>query len=305
VQSDLKPRSATVPVPIAAVIAGAQKSGTTSLLRYMAQHPQLSGQTTVEIGYFFTEDEWAGGWQKAYARYFYDARTDLLLAKSAMLYARPICIERLASHNPECAVILVLRDPVERAFSSYRMERNGSWIDEPFDHILTVLDDRDHPWNRLFIQFGEYAPAIRRIAQSFPQSRVKVFIYEEFIADPARACGEAFRFLGVDDAFVPETATAHNVHRKVSSRGAAAVVRWLRRPENPVKRVAKRSLPPRVFDRVGAGALQAIRGRPLEEPIPPDVRDGLARYYLGLNRELESLLGRDLSHWTGMAQPAQ
>jgi len=286
--------------PITAAIAGAQKSGTTSLLRYLAQHPQLSGQAPVEIGYFYDQAEWAAGWDRAYARYFYAADTDLLIAKSAMLYARRICVERLASHNPACTVILILRDPVERAFSSYRMERNNDWIDQPFDHILDVLDDRSHRWNKLFIQFGEYAAALRQLYEFFPPEHVIVLIYEEFTSRPVDGCRQVFRQLGVDPAFAPHTAIAHNVHREPSSPAVAATVRWLRRRDNHLKLLAKRALPPRAFDRIGTRITDAARGDRREEQMSARVREGLGRYYAAHNGELESLLGRDLSHWGGM-----
>lgn len=292
------------PPLLSVAIAGAQKSGTTSLLRYMSEHPQLSGQGPVEFGYLFTEDEWSDGWERAYARYFYGARTERLVAKSAMLYARRLCVERLAEHNPRCLIVLILRDPVERAFSSYRMERNKTWIDRPFDEITTLLDNRDHAWNRLFIQFGEYAPALRQLYEFFPREQVKVLVYEEFSRDPAWACRDIFEFVGVDTTFAPQTAVAHNVHREVASPTAAAVVRWLQRPGNPVKRAAKQALPPAAFDRLGAQVQDLIRRDGEHEEMPAQTRDALAGYYVRLNRDLESLLGRDLSAWTGMGKAA-
>lgn len=288
------------PPPVSIAIAGAQKSGTTSLLRYLEQHPQLSGQGPLEISFFFNEDEWNQGWEQCYPKYFYDATTDQLVAKSAMLYARRICVERLAEHNPGCSVVLILRDPVERAWSSYRMEREKSWIEDPFEHLLTVLEDREDIWNRLFIQFGEYAPAIRQLYRFFPPDQLKVLLYDDFVSRPLEACREVFRFVGVDDSYVPETGVAHNVHREVSSWAAAAVVGWLRRPQNPVRRLAKQTLPPRVFNRLGSSAVEAIRGEAVEEQMPGRVRVELGRYYRELNHELESLLSRDLSHWSGV-----
>jgi hypothetical protein len=284
--------------PVDAVIAGAQKSGTTSLLRYMSQHPQIVGQGPVETSFFFDEQEWHAGWEKAHDRYFYDQRDGRLLAKTAMLYARRICVQRLADHNPDCRIVLILRDPVERAFSSFRMEREKDWIDQPFDHVLDVLADRSDTWNRLFIQFGEYAPALRQLHEFFAPDQVKVLLYEEFVQDPVSACRETFGFLCVDDGFAPQTAVAHNVGREASSRTVVKTVNWLRRGDNPVKRVAKRTLPPRTFNRVGAAMLEATKGDVVQEQMDEHVQRELARYYAQGNRELATLLGRDLSHWT-------
>lgn len=288
---------------IEVAIAGAQKSGTTSLLRYLAEHPQLSGQATTEIGYLVEDVEWDAGWEKAYARYFYAAATPMLLAKYAALYTDRKYIERLASHNPDCRILLVLRDPVERAFSAYRMERSASGLDRPFEDLLAVLDEQEDSsgWRRLFIGFGEYAPALRQIHDLFPKDQAKVLIYEDFVRDPSDACHQVFEFLGVDSSFEPRTTVVHNPHREPPSRAAATLIRWLRRQDNPVKRLAKQTLPPAVFDRIG-GTIQGIgqRESPAEE-MPVEVRERLGDYYRPLNLELAQMLGRDLSHWSGMA----
>ena len=290
---------------ITIAIAGAQKAGTTSLLRYVSQHPQLSGHVTTECGYFADDAEWQAGWARAYARYFYGATTDLLVAKCATLYTDSVFIERLASHNPNCMVILILRDPVERAFSAYRMEVNEGWIAQPFDDVLTVLDDKSHLWNRLFIEFGDYPAGIRRIYQFFPASRVKVFIYEDFIGNPAEACRAIFKCVGVDDSFSPDTIVAHNVHRELASQAAGSALAWLRKPDNALKRLAKRALPPQTFDRIGQTLLEANLGPQKDDgDMPVDIRNALGQFYLSKNRELECLLDIDLSHWSGMQGPA-
>ena len=237
-----------------------------------------------------------------YARYFYGATTDLLVAKSASLYTDSVYIERLASHNPDCMVVLILRDPVERAFSAYRMEVNQGWIAQPFEDVLTVLGDEAHLWNRLFIEFGNYPAALGRIYEFFPPSQVKVFIYEKFIGNPAEACREIFKCVGVDDSFFPDTTVAHNVHRELSSRAAGSALGWLRRPGNPLKRLAKRALPPQTFDRIGQTLVEVNLGAHNDhDDMAVEIRSALGRFYRSKNRELERLLDIDLSHWSGMS----
>jgi hypothetical protein len=285
---------------VSVAIVGAQKSGTTSLLRYISQHPQLTGHGPIECAYFADDGEWARGWEAAHARYFYGAQGDRLVAKSATLYAKPVGLERLATHNPHCDVILILRDPVERAFSSYRMERNTGWIDRPFDHVLDVLDTPGDAWHRLFIEYGEYAPAVRRIHQLFDPRRLQVLLYEEFVADPRGTCRQVFERLGVEPDFTPDTTVAHNAHQAVSSKAMASALVWLRRPNNPAKRMVKRLLPPQAFDTLGERVLDVNRAGSQQEEMSTEVRLGLEAHYRSLNLELETLLGRDLSCWAGM-----
>src|SRR5438477_970618 len=73
-------------VRIDAMIIGAQKAGTTSLLRYLAEHPALGSHETVECGYFASDTEYEAGWPPACDRYFRGVDADMLVGKSAGVY---------------------------------------------------------------------------------------------------------------------------------------------------------------------------------------------------------------------------
>lgn len=280
------------------MIVGAQKCATTSLLRYLSQHPELSSHSTIECVYFADDAEWQCGWNEACRRYFYDATGNLLVAKSASLYTDDVYLDRLQSHNPECTVIMLLRDPVERAYSSYRMER--SWAKEPFDHIANALNDPSDLWNRVFLQLGDYLSGLRRIYRCFDPAQVLVVFFEELVADPASCCREVFHCVGIDDSFVPNTVTVHNLNKAPRSEVAATALRWLRGQDNTIKRLVKRAIPPSKFDRLGQILVDANKGRVLKEDMTPQTRALLGKYYRKMNEELEDLLQRDLPNWTGI-----
>src|SRR5947209_19437637 len=87
---------------ISAMLVGAQKSGTTSLLRYLVQHPRLRGHSTVECAYFVDDDEFAAGWgRRGLGRYFPGDGPELLVGKSTRLSQDDRPVERLAAHNPD------------------------------------------------------------------------------------------------------------------------------------------------------------------------------------------------------------
>ena len=93
----------------------------------------------------------------------------------------------------------------------------------------------------------------------------------------------------------------HNAHRLVRSEAAATGLRWLRQANNPMRRIGRRVLPPKLFDRIGQGLVEANHGLYSDDTVAPDVREALGRYYRPRNQRLEEILGRDLSHWTGMS----
>jgi hypothetical protein len=288
---------------LSAAIVGAQKAGTTSLLRYLSQHPRLCGHPVTEFT-FFHDSEYRLGWDQARARYFYDhVPGQLLVAKHATLTEPEDQLARLAEHSPGCRIIFIVRDPVDRAFSSYRMERNHGSVVRPFEDILSRLDaEPDDTWRRLFVDFGDYGAGLRRIYRYFDPARVTVLAFEEFVADPVTACQRIMAELSVDAEFTPDTSVVHNPHRTVRSQMAASGLRWLRRPSNRIRIAARRLLSPRTFNRIGQGLVEANHGVYSEATIDPAVRDALARYYRPLNQDLEQLLGRDLSFWSGMTR---
>jgi hypothetical protein len=182
------------------------------------------------------------------------------------------------------------------------MERVASGFARPLEDILGVLDDDkdDWGWRRLFIGFGEYAPALRQIYDLFPENHVKVLIYEDFVRDPSNTCHAVFEFLELETSFEPRTNVVYNAYREPSSRAAGALVRWLRRRDNSVKRVAQRTLPPAAFDRIGNRLLGLSQREAHADDMPANLRERLGEYYRPLNCDLAQMLQQDLSHWTGM-----
>ncbi len=104
------------------IIVGAQKSGTTSLHYYLDQHPTLCGSNPKEIHFF---DRWVnhGNTKQWYERHF----RSLSLARKLYFESSPSYIYyedvplKLKKYHPEIKLILVLRDPVKRAFSAWNM----------------------------------------------------------------------------------------------------------------------------------------------------------------------------------------
>ena len=104
-------------------IAGVQKAGTTALFDYLSDEPELS-LSHVKETHFFDDDErdWA---RPDYAPYhaLFDAPDGRLRGEATPIYLYwPKVLERICAYNPAMKLIVVLRDPVERAWSHWRME---------------------------------------------------------------------------------------------------------------------------------------------------------------------------------------
>src|SRR5262245_11979337 len=107
---------------IDAMIVGAQKSGTTSLLRYLSQHPMIEAHLPEEFSFFVRDAEYELGIESAFTRFF--TGTDfsdpkVVVAKNAGMCYNEVALGRLKNHHPGVIVIMVIRNPVDRAWSSY------------------------------------------------------------------------------------------------------------------------------------------------------------------------------------------
>jgi len=282
------------------VIVGAQKSGTTSLHRYLCQHPRVVGHDSTEFAFFASNDEFERGWEHALVHYL--GRVDpapgdhRLVAKSASIYSSDVFVDRLAEFSPGARVVLLLRDPVQRAFSAHQMEAAKSGPREPFEHLREVGSDPQHPWTKRFLGLGLYADALERIERRVPADKFDVFFFEEFVTDPAPVCHHLFTSLGLE----PHRAR-FEVHNGASTPRSAAVARvltTLRDPNSRVKQAAKRALAPAHFNRLAQTAVHLNQGRPSHAEMSAEMEAWLAAYYEEPNRRLSARLGRPLPNWT-------
>ncbi|MEP7128064.1 MAG: sulfotransferase domain-containing protein, partial [Chitinophagales bacterium] len=162
--------------PIDLMIAGAQKAATTSLKNYLGQHPALLSHDFTEFAFFVNEEEYAAGFDSALKRYFpafHQQEEQKLIAKNAGLYTNETALRRLHEHNPKCILVLIIRNPVDRAYSSYNMEKESGWYTAPWSAISQSLSDfkqgeKDQMF-RLFIELGLYADHLKKIYRIFPQ----------------------------------------------------------------------------------------------------------------------------------------
>lgn len=287
--------------PLHAMIGGAQKAGTTSLVNYLAQHPRLCVHNGRELTYFVNDEEYARGFDAvAVERYAHADADQLLIAKSAGVLDLPEAVDRLKRHNPDVKLVFLLRHPVDRAYSAYWFARQMGWEDiDRFEDALEAGADRfsQGDWvrrrNTAYLERGLYAKHLREVYARFDPQQVRVFLVEDLKADAAGLCRQVFEFLGVDADFVPDVTRRSNT---------AAAPRWagvsrLMARERGWKRLARAVLPRSVGKQV-KHTLRAWNAAPFTPPpMDPQTRRRLIAYFAQPNAELADLLGRDLHHW--------
>jgi hypothetical protein len=287
---------------ISIAIVGAPKSATTSMLRYLGQHPDLYDHPQAECDFFLNADEYARGWSHALERYYAGAPgppVQLVAKRALMLYDEP-SLRRLAEHNPAVVVALMLRDPVDRAYSAYGYARLRGWQkSQSFeDAVEPELDDPlEHPdpyGPEGYLSKGIYIWHVRRLLEVFPREQVHIFTTEAVAA--AGSNGEVWRTLfgavGVDPTFVPEYEVRHNVAATPRSERVAQLLA----SKTGVMGVVRRVAPDRVLDTARRVTSTVIdKPAPAVEGMAPDTRLRLEEFFRPFNQELEELLGRPLS----------
>ncbi len=282
-----------------AMIIGGQKCGTTSLLRYVGQHPNVATHHTTEFAWFADPAPEVGldeCWDDSFGR-VHDEPT--FVGKSAVLAARPDGLRRLAEHNPRCELFLLMRNPVERALSSYRMEDRLGTVDEPFTALEERLDT-DHWWHRVFVELGNYPQLIENVFEVFPAAQLHLLVFDDLLDRPRSVVAQLFDAIGLEDS---ETVDTERVFNAGSAPGLRDRISRRLRGERmaPVRRLAKAVVPADLWARSSRTMTEGPPKAPGAHAAAPaelglDLRF-LRNYYEPQIREVEALLDRRLDEW--------
>jgi len=281
------------------VIIGAQKSFTTSLKNYLGEHPSVTAHPQQEMAFFTDDNEYKMGYKRALSHYYRDITHNSgnkIIAKNAILYTSEKGIKRLHEHNPNCKIVLNLRNPVDRAYSAYLMEYNYVDVGFPFEEIKGIAQKADTsywPFN-LFIDAGNYAKYLKNIYKYFPKEQVMIFLCEEIKEDPLKVCRQIFRWLNVDDAFTPEIKVYNPTKKRGSKLYARLAVTLLKR--SPVlRKTASLLMPTHHNYKVGNFIRNLNKTNDTYAPMNVATREYLLSYYRDANKELEELTGKKVT----------
>jgi len=289
------------------MLLGTIKGGTTSLCSYLSQHPDVLLSSPKEPVFF--EYEYERGLEYYQRTYFSALRNERAVGEARVLNLfLPFVPDRILATLPEVRFIVILRDPVQRAFSHWWMRRCQGVETLSFKDAVAANLERlaagqrfegeqgARQWltgfdpvafrsrARIYVDAGYYAEQLQNYYARFPRERVKVMFYEDLKRDPEGVVRELWSFLGVDPDVAFRSLPPYNP--AVPSR-----LFWLFR--FTYRLGFQRLIPPSVGSRLrhlasGLGS-------------PPRIETGIERWlyqhYAPHNRALEELLSCDLSHW--------
>jgi hypothetical protein len=295
------------------IIIGAAKSGTSSLYYYLSQHPQVYTSLIKGPAFFAFEegqkvrvygpgdqavfDRFVVTDRAAYQALFRGVRNEKAVGEGTVLYLySPMAPTRIKRYIPEAKLIVCLRNPVDRAYSSYlHLKRDGRERLPSFKVALEAEEERvkanwQHLWH--YTRLGFYHDQLKRYYDLFHPDQIGVYIFDDFKANPTKFVQDIFRFLEVDCTFVPDMSIKRNISGMPKSR---TLHTFLTRP-NALTTVLRQCIPrtPRLHWWATAMKLNLVRGK---SELTPDIRAQLTELYRGDIIKLELLIQRDLSAW--------
>lgn len=176
---------------------GAQRAGTSWLYHALNAHPEIF-LPLKEVHFFDEKFDEGLDWyfslfetDKAHS-ITGEFTPDYLSEEQAML--------RLAEHCPESKILVMLRDPFERAYSAYNLYKaHGRFENMSFEQA--IVEDKN------IIRKSLYSHQIERLFKLFPKQNIKIYDFDDVAINPLGLVQDVYKFLGVDDKFSPPRVT--------------------------------------------------------------------------------------------------
>ena len=203
------------------LIVGAQKAGTSSLYHYLTQHPRVHSSYCKEVHFFDggldpLVDTYANGehWYRAHFPFKHNMNTgDVCIDASPLYLFNPQAPERIKAVLPDTKIIILLRDPVERAISHYfHVKRRGFEnlnIEDALamekKRLMRPIESRDYK-ALSFRQYsyqarGMYLEQILRFQKLFTNEQILIIGSDELLGEPEKTLTQTFNFLAIDSEY--------------------------------------------------------------------------------------------------------
>jgi hypothetical protein len=291
-------------------IVGAQKAGTSALNAWLGQHPEVCMSFPKEPGflafgtrgYAFPDgygnpapaSQYVVRDERTYRNLFASAseRQHILGEASTWYFAIPGMAAKIHAFNPAARIIIMLRNPVERAYSAWCHARGDGL--EPCESFAAALDRESSRGEVEFLlryrQMGLYSRALAEYQASFPAAQLLVLFYDDMRNRPLALWQRVCEFLAIDPACQPQFNHTYNRSGQPRNRLLHSLTRSYQ-----LKRVVRSLLPHRIAIKVK----EQVDGLNLQKfpGIDATSRSELLAFYRSDIQQLSELTQQDLSAW--------
>ena len=294
------------------LVVGAPRSGTTSIYEYLSEHPEIYLPVKKELHYFTHDylaknsngpkdmEMWYCKTLDEYKTFFQtipsSARAVGDVSPSYLFF--PECIPKIKELlGEDVKIIMILRNPIERAFSNYlhmvRLQRETLNF---FDALNAEEERLAKGWRNIWLykRHSLYYEKVKRYIEEFGSSKVKVVLHDDFANNTLETMQDVYRFLDVAAEFVPKNI---NIIYGKSGSYKNRLVEFLIRP-HPIKSFAKPFVLKKVLRIVKNFQVSHIGHNMKTEILQDDHCIAFLQQYFKKNiNQLEHLLQVDLSMW--------
>lgn len=272
-------------------LVGAAKSGTSAVAHYLSMHPDIFMSKVKEPYYFVdgfgvsSKEEYLDLFRnRGGARYCGEASTGYLFDKDSPEKIRSVC--------PDAKIIIILRNPIDMAFSLWQfMQRQGNETSSFYDAFLSdrsanfefLSKCAGWPMNYLYFERAKYFSQVKRYYDCFPKEQIFLDTFESFFSDLTNGMEGLYDFLGVD--------VLHSKYEIINEGGGAkfAFLRALNQRRYPL---LKKLLPVELRDAVRGIVRKINLDNAKKQKLDHDTRNVLATHLKEDISKLEQLVGR-------------
>ena len=213
------------------IVIGAQKSGTSSLRQYLNMHPDVQMSFTKEPHFFdshrYSSHPISHYW---YEKDFYQGDHSKLLGEvTPILSYLAQAPQRIKTYNPDIKLIMILRNPIERAYSHWNMEVDRGIETEDFLRAIELEEERLQSKNselnmyHSYLDRGYYSVQVKRLKSLFPDDQLLFLKYSDYVDQQESSIHQVLDFIGVS----PQSYTykAQSVHKRSYGRSMTEQVK--------------------------------------------------------------------------------
>ncbi len=292
-------------------IVGAPKSGTTALSVFLSEHPQIFFSDPKEPEYFAKDLKKPQNWLcgndfDEYQKLFESANEKhLVVGEGSVMYMfSKTAIREIYNFNPEAKLIIIVRNPLDLAYSFHEHLRFDFEEDQgDFAKAWALQEKRKKGLNLpknirnpSYLQYGEVAMLgnqVEKVFNIFPSNQIKIIVYDDFIKSNRKEYLKVLKFLGVQDDNRKEF-NRYNERLNHKWRGLSVFRRKLPKGMQNFIRVLNENLTKLPYgERIGFTNRTKINRKPLPQSLKREMSD----FFRDDVKKLSKIINRDLNYW--------
>jgi len=282
---------------IQCAIIGAYKAGTTSLKNYLGEHPNIATHVQLEFDYFINPISGEQLHEVIRKEFNIEEQTTSYVIKHVKLYRNQDALERLSNMYPNILYIFIVRDPVQRAYSAWKMQAERGDLNEPFENLIPKLEknEKDSFFYNSVYSPGLYGKCYENILKYVKKDRIMLIDFEELKNNPNHVCSKIFSAINVND-YSPNTDKIHNSSKPPKYKWLKSIILFIIRNEN-LKKLIKKVVPYKLFISISHKLREFNQKDSNFSPLDDTVSKKIHSFYAKDIELLESLSGKRFPNW--------